>query len=139
MGTDTNRGSRRPQTIDDLERAALVARMRTGAVGPGGAESEPQRVVERAVTNVRLDRGALGAARGVNAMKPVREDVATVDPEDDDPRKAIAADQSPDVELDDPGLDRRAHLRARIENQARKRDRLTRGHGWKRLGRKSRR
>ena len=72
-------------------------------------------------------------------MKPVREDVATVDPEDDDPRKAIAADQSPDVELDDPGLDRRAHLRARIENQARKRDRLTRGHGWKRLGRKSRR
>ena len=71
MGGKTDGLDPGPRTIGDLERAALVARVRTRAAGPGGAESEPQRVVQRAVANVRLDRRSPSAATGVNAMKPV--------------------------------------------------------------------
>ena len=55
VGSSTNQRERGPGAIGELERAALVARMHARAVRPGGAEGEPERVIERAMVNAGVN------------------------------------------------------------------------------------
>ena len=139
MVGNANGTERRPRAVSELDGAALVAGMHASAVGPGGAEGEPERIVERAVINAGINVGTTRLPAGKNAIEPVGEDVPAIDAEHDDRRKAIASDESLRVELDDTRLERRTHLRTRIENQSIESQGFMRARRGKRLGRKVRR
>ena len=129
----------RPSAIRKLNRMPLVASLQTLAVTAVGPQCKPQRVIKGAGTNVGLNLGTPGLAVGANPVEAVREKVAPFPAKHDDGGKPITLLEISCVVVDHLGIDGDAHLRARVEDEAVKRQRLANGNASRQLRRNARR
>ena len=105
----------------------LVLARQPLAMGPVGAEGEPEGVLAGAVVNLGLDLGPSGAARGRNPMEAVGQVVVRAVTEDDDRGKLDALGEALGIVLDDVVVGRGTNVGAGVADEAVDRDRLADG------------
>ena len=128
-----------PGAVGDLNNPPLVRTGQTLTVGAVRAKSEPERVLTRAVMNIRLDLGTARLAIGLSSVKAVGQHIAFFTPEDDDGWELGTSGQRVGVLADEGVVNGGPHLGTSIGDETGERKNLAHGNTRLRIRRQSRR